>query len=147
TLTNRPVRGFSVSFSPDGTRLAVGWFDGRVDLWDVLGLRRIRALTDRQYRHQGRVAFSPLRNLLAATSEPNVVTLYDLDSGRESVLWRADQGAWDVRDLTFSQDGSRVVIYAGSTFKLGDAVWVVNVSSSKIERRQPTVYSDDYHYG
>ena len=25
TLTNRPTRGFSVSFSPDGTRLAVGW--------------------------------------------------------------------------------------------------------------------------
>ena len=26
TLTNRPTRGFSVSFSPDGTRLAVGWW-------------------------------------------------------------------------------------------------------------------------
>src|SRR4029077_16395139 len=58
TLTNRPTRGFSVSFSPDGTRLAVGWFDGRVDLWDVPGRRRIRALTDREYPHQGRVAFS-----------------------------------------------------------------------------------------
>src|SRR6185295_16987731 len=44
TLTNRPARGFSVSFSPDGTRLAVGWFDGRVDLWDVPGRRLIRAL-------------------------------------------------------------------------------------------------------
>ena len=30
TLTNRPVRGFSVSFSQDGTRLAVGWYDGSV---------------------------------------------------------------------------------------------------------------------
>ena len=26
TLTNRPVRGLSVSFSPDGSRLAVGWY-------------------------------------------------------------------------------------------------------------------------
>src|SRR5688572_3812854 len=67
---------------------------------------------------------------LAATSEPKVVTLYDLDSGRESVLWRApDQGAWDVRDLAFSQDGSNLVIYAGINYdrRDGDQVWVVNV--------------------
>src|SRR6185436_12276245 len=77
TLTNRPTLGFSVSFSPDGSRLAVGWYDGRVDLWDVPGRRWVRALTDRERPHPGRVAFSPVRNLLAATSEPRVVTLYD----------------------------------------------------------------------
>ena len=157
TLTNRPVRGWSVSFSPDGTRLAVGWMDGHVDLWDVPGRRLVRALADREtpYPHFGRVAFSPVRNLLAATSEPKVVTLYDLDSGRESILWRApDQGAWDVRDLEFSQDGSRLVIYVGSnphskrgsTSELGDAVWVVDVSSSEIAR-YPTVYSGHEFHG
>ncbi|HYV30147.1 MAG TPA: hypothetical protein VEO53_03395 [Candidatus Binatia bacterium] len=148
TLTNRPTRGFAVSFSPDGTRLAVGWFDGRVDLWDVPGRRLVRALTDREYPHRGRVAFSPVRNLLAATAESKVVALHDLDSGRESILWRApDQGAWYVRDLAFSQDGSRMVIYAGSTPELGDEVWVVNVSSSKIENRHSTVYSESEHHG
>jgi WD40 repeat protein len=168
TLTNRPTRGFSVSFSPDGTRLAVGWYDGRVDLWDVPRRRPVRALTDREQPHPGRVAFSPVRNLLAATSEPKVVSLYNLDSGRETILWQApDPGVWDVRDLAFSQDGSRVVIYAGSapnlgdavsvgsskgahrgsTHDLGDAVWVVNVSSSKIESRHSTVYSEDVFLG
>jgi hypothetical protein len=39
------------------------------------------------------VAFSPVRNLLAATSEPKVVALYDLDSGQESILWRAPDQA------------------------------------------------------
>ena len=48
TLTNRPADGFNVSFSPDGSRLAVGWRDGRVDLWDVPGRRLIRALADRE---------------------------------------------------------------------------------------------------
>ncbi len=148
TLTNRPVSGFSVSFSPDGTGLAVGWMDGHVDLWDVPGRRWIRALTSREQSAQGQVAFSPVRNLLAATSETNAVTLYDLDSGRESLLWRApDQGVWQVRDLSFSQDGSKLVIYAGSSPELGDAVWVVNVSSSQIESRHPTVCSDTYHHG
>jgi WD40 repeat protein len=77
-----------------------------------------------------------------------VVTLYDLDSGRESMLWRAPYpGGWEVHDLTFSQDGSRVVIYAGSTREIGDAVWVVNVSSAQIESRQSTVFSQDGHFG
>ena len=116
----------------------MGWWDGRVDLWDVPGGRWVRALTDRERPHPGRVAFSPVRNLLAATSEPKVVTLYDLDSGRESILWRApDQAEWSVRDLSFSQDGSKLVIYAGSNPEGGDAVWVVNVSSAQIESRHP----------
>jgi eukaryotic-like serine/threonine-protein kinase len=142
TLTNRPTRGYTVSFSPDGTRLAVGWFDGRVDLWDVPDRRWVRGLVDLEQPRQGRVAFSPVRNLLAATSNPKVVTLYDLDSGRESTLWRSpDPGAWEVHDLAFSQDGTRVVIYAGTTPDLGDKVWVVNASSSQIESSHSTLWS------
>jgi WD40 repeat protein/tRNA A-37 threonylcarbamoyl transferase component Bud32 len=138
TLTNRSTPGFSVSFSPDGQRLAVGWWDGRVDLWDAPARRWVRALTDRERPHVGRVAFSPVRNLLAATSEPNGVTLYDLDSGRETILWRGPEEAeWEVRDLRFSQDGSKMVIYAGSNPEGGDAVWVLDVFSSRIESRHP----------
>jgi WD40 repeat protein len=152
TLTNRPTPGISVSFSPDGTRLAVSWWDGRVDLWDVPGRRWVRTLTA---RHPGQVAFSPVRNLLAATSEPNVVTLYDLDSGRESLLWRAPyQGAWVVRDMAFSRDGSRLAIYAGIAYdkrdpsnRDGDQVWLVNVSSSQIESRHSTLNSRDNYFG
>jgi serine/threonine protein kinase/WD40 repeat protein len=149
TLTNRPVRGWSLSFSPDGSRLAVGWMDGRVDLWDVPGRRWIQSLTVGGKDQPEHVAFSPVRNLLAAISETNDVSLYDLETGRESILWRSpDQGSWSVRDLEFSQDGSRVVIYA-STYsqERGDAVWVVNVSSAKIESRHPTGGSFSYHFG
>ncbi len=148
TLTNRPADAVSISFSPDGSRLAVGWWEGLVDLWDVPARRWVRALTDREKPHRGRVAFSPVRNLLAATSEPKVVALYDLDSGRESILWRApDQAEWRVKDLSFSPDGSRVVIYTGSTADIGDAVWVVNVSSSEIESRHSTFYSGGPFHG
>jgi len=86
------------------------------------------------------VAFSPVRNLLAATSEPKLVTLYDLDSGHESILWRApDQGVWMVRDLSFLPNGSRLVICAWSTSELfGNQICVVNVASGQIESRYPT---------
>ena len=148
TLTNRPTRGFDVSFSPDGTRLAVGWWDGRVDLWDVPGRRWLRALTDLEQLYVGHVAFSPHRNLLAATSEPKGVSLYDLVSGQDTLLWRApDQGQWEVRDLAFSPDGSKLVIYAESSRELGDAVWVVDVASTQIESRHPTLWSSESFFG
>jgi serine/threonine protein kinase/WD40 repeat protein len=138
TLTNRSTPGFSVSFSPDGKRLAVGWWDGRVDLWDVQARQWVRALTDSELPHSGRAAFSPVRNLLAATSGPGTISLYALDSGQESILWRVtDPGGWDVRELAFSQDGSKLVIYAGSNPEADDAVWVVDLASSRIEIRYP----------
>lgn len=156
TLTNGGSAGFSLSFSPDGRRLAVGWFNGRVDLWDVPNRRQLQTLTDRHELYQGRVAFSPVGNLLAATDEPRNVKLYDLDSGRQSILWRApDREAWIVRDLSFSRDGSKAVIYAGfpsnpsgtSDESLSDEVWVVNVSSSAVESRHPAGYSSTFHFG
>jgi serine/threonine protein kinase/WD40 repeat protein len=155
TLTNRPTRGFAVSFSRDGTQLAVGWLGGRVELWDVPSRRLARTLTEGAYLHQGRVAFSPAGNLLAATSEPEAVALYDFDSGRESIIWRApDLGEWWVHDLAFSQDGSRVVIYAGissddaTTSPATDSeIWVVNTSSSQVENRFPIVRRKTYEHG
>jgi WD40 repeat protein len=109
----------------------------------------IRALTDRGNRQPGRVDFSPVRNLLVATSEPEVVTLYDLDSGRETSFWRApDKGSGKVRDLSFSMDGSKLVIYvAGSTVEFGDAVYVLNVVSAQVESRHATPFSHSGSFG
>ena len=135
TLTQRPVRGWDISLSPDGSRLAVAWLDGQVDLWDVAAQRLIRPLTDGGDLPAAHVVFSPVRNLLVATATtPGVVTLYDLDSGRESEFWRApDPDEWRVARLAFSQDGSRVVIYARSrSADMSDAAWVVDVASSKV---------------
>ena len=152
TLTNRPVRGFDVSFSPDGSRLAVGWFQGRVELWDVPGRRLIRTLTEPKSNPPARVTFSPVRNLLAATSESESVTLYDLDSDRKQVVWRTTaQEGWQVRDLAFSQDGSRLIIYAGkpgtvATNRLGE-VSVVNVAAAAIESRHPTLFDGTIFFG
>jgi len=146
TLTNR--QGASVSFSPDGKVLAAGRDDGRVDLWDVPGRRWIRTLTEGKSDDWGRAAFSPVRNVLATTYNPKVVAFYDLDSGREPILWRApDHEAWRVKDLSFSQDGSRLAIYAGGTAELGDAVWVVNMSSSTVESRHTNVFSGSPFFG
>lgn len=105
------------------------------------------ALTERK-QPPAHVVFSSHRNFLAATSGTNKVALYDLDSGRDTLLWRApDQGQWEVRYLSFSPDGSKLVIYAGCSPDLGDAVWVVDVASAQIESRYPALYSGDGFFG
>ena len=40
-----------------------------------------------------------------------------------------------------------MVIYAGATAEVGDAVWVVDVHSCEIEIRQPTAFSRVFHFG
>ncbi len=154
TLTNGSAPGFSLSFSPDGTRLAVGWFDGRVELWDVPARRQLRALSEKS-SNQGRVAFSPVRNALAATTQPGTVKLYDFDAGHEAILWRADAGPSIVRDLSFSADGAKVLVYAGfpanpngaPNAALTDLVWVVKASSGEILSRHTAGYSATFHFG
>ena len=150
TLTNKATIGFSVSFSPDGKHLAAGWAKGsadpQVDLWDVAGRRLVRSWEDGgnpnpgHLNYQGRAVFSPVRNLLAVTTAYKALSLCDLDSGRESILWQApEEGWWSVRDLSFSRDGSTLAIYAGSSPEHGAAVWVVDASSGKVQKRYPTV--------
>jgi len=56
------------------------------------------------------------------------------------------QDGWQVREMSFSQDGSRVVIYAVS-YPSGDAAWVVNVSTGKIESRHSTDGSEGNYLG
>ena len=149
TLTNRPTPGFSLSFSPDGHHLAVGWFDGQIDMWDVSNRTLQRSIGNQgNPYYQGRVAFSPTRNLVAFTSEYKVITLQNLESGIESTVWQApEEGWWSVRDISFSPDGSRLAIYAGSAPQIGAAVWVIDVTSNKIEKRYPTVSNMGYYYG
>ena len=48
-----------------------------------------------------------------------------------------DQGGWDIRDLAFSPDGSKLIIHAGSNPEDGDAVWVADAVSFRIESRLP----------
>ncbi len=159
TLTNRTVRGFSVDFSADGERLAIGWSDGRVDLWDVPRRRLIQALTEKEYPYAGRVAFSHNGLRLAATSEPETVALYELNAGLKSVLWKAPgEAVWDVRDLSFSADDSKVVIYAEAVApqrnngqpnrdRVHDEVFVIDVASRQVEFRYSGLEAGDNHFG
>ena len=122
TLATRSARGFSVSFSPDGTLLAAGYLDGRIELWDVV--RRVLLKVLETNGPNAHVAFSPRANLLAATGDGRFIKLHDLSSGGDAILWQAPGAS--VRDLSFSADGTRLLAFArtakGSSAVMFDTV-------------------------
>jgi len=124
-----------LSFSPDGSRLASGGFDGTLALWDVQERRLLWPAARAHRLAVQTLAFSPDGKILASAAVgtadfDRVVRLWDTQSGRE--LPPALGGhPGPVRALAFNQDGSvlasgtgdRIVFWdVGRRLVLGDAV-------------------------
>ena len=144
TLTQRKARGWQVSLSPDERWLAVAWLDGVVQLWDVAS-RQLHQTLAPATGLGASVAFSPVRNLLAATSPKQVVVLVDLDTGQKSDVEIPEEGmTWVYNRLAFSEDGSKLAIHAVPVNSgHDDEIWVVDVASSRMVHR----ISMNRHYG
>ncbi len=72
----------SVSFSPDGTRIASGSYDNTVRLWDVETGRELATFTGHSSRVIS-VSFSPDGTRIASGSWDDTVRLWDVETGRE----------------------------------------------------------------
>ncbi len=120
-LYSYPTYAYSVAYSPDGNVLAVAGMKGFVDLWDVPGRKRIKAL---QPNEGSLVAFQPHGDLLAT------------DAGNQVRLWRTatwelvrqlplpeDHGA---QVLKFSPDGRRLACMSSSGKASEVTVWEVD---------------------
>ncbi len=105
SLARRPVAPASVSISPDGRRVAVGWADGRVEVCAANGDTPPRCL--QESGPPAHVAFSPAGAMIVFGSSDGVVKRYDLDSGSERILCRLPAAA---HDFSFSRDGEIMAV-------------------------------------
>ncbi|MFO0866286.1 MAG: hypothetical protein U0744_16840 [Gemmataceae bacterium] len=103
----------NAAFSPDGSRLAVGFgfdaADGAAVVWDLATKKAIHQFRAEQSALQF-LAFSPDGSELAATGKhPVTIWVYDLaDKGRDRVL-RNDRPA-EMRSLAWSPDGKFIAV-------------------------------------
>jgi len=117
---------FSLAFSPDGERLAVGTNGNEIRLWSVNdGAPLLTCQGHTNWVHT--VCFSPDGRLLASGSDDHTIRLWDGQSGR----WLATlQGHTDwVRFVCFSPDGRWLASAGDHTIRLWqcDCDRVVNV--------------------
>jgi WD40 repeat protein/serine/threonine protein kinase len=92
----------SVTYSPDGTRLATGSKDATVRIWDATTGRTIATLHGHR-NEVNRVTFSPDGRTLASASDDGTVKLWEVATGREQATLTGHQG--EVTAVAFAPDG------------------------------------------
>lgn len=95
----------SVSFSPDGTRVATGSWDQTVRVWDAQTGGQI-VVVNAGNTVVNSVSFSP-DGLHILVASKDAATVWDAHTGAEIAALVVQDG--DVRSASFSPDGSRVV--------------------------------------
>jgi WD40 repeat protein len=103
---NQPV--LSVSFSPDGQRIATAGADGMGELWNLSGKQLVQLKG-----HQGwviSISFSPDGQHLVTTGADGTVRIWDL-SGQEIAVLLGHQGS--VWSASFSRDSQHLVSVGG----------------------------------
>ena len=130
--------GPAVAFSPDGGKLATGFQDGVVEVWEIDG--GTEPIASHQLGPVGDVAWRPDGGALAIGTVVNGLALWEPET--DTVVWELggdapvviDNGAWG---LLFSSDGGRLVVSmptatdsAGHAQATGErAVWMLDAAT------------------
>ena len=112
-----------VTFSPDGTKLATGDWDGITTVWDVATGTELVTFDKMDYVSS--VAFSPNGKFLAAGTRNGKATLWDIDTGE--ARWTISHEGY-VSSVAFSPDG---LLLATASWDSTANLWDVETGESR----------------
>jgi WD40 repeat protein/energy-coupling factor transporter ATP-binding protein EcfA2 len=115
---------YSVSFSPDGTKIATAGEDKIIRLWGRNG-QFIRFLTKHEDLIRG-LSFSPDGKILASVSDDETIKLWNFDNNHFETLGKHEFG---ITSVDFSPDGRTLV---SGDFNGSFKIW--NLNSKKLLR-------------
>ena len=102
-----------LTMGPRGTRLAVGFADGRVQVHEATTGRLIRKLKD-EGPYGKAIAYSPAGEYIASGDRGGTVRLWNAKTGERLAVSRPPPGTGkvrhDVRSLAFAPDGRRLAV-------------------------------------
>jgi WD40 repeat protein len=109
---------YAVAYSPDGSRIVSGSYDGTVKVWDANNGQEIKTFSG-----QGgtilSVAYSPDGRRIGSGSTNSTIRIWDVETGAYHIL---SGHSGFVRALAYSPDGQRLVSGSGDkTLKIWDA--------------------------
>ncbi len=121
--------GGHLNFSKDGKTLALKFWDGKIELWDV-ATKTLR--TTIEGNKDGAIAirefaFSPDSKTVAGTNPNGDVQVWNVNIGEELSSFKTKHTQW-VTALTFSQDSSTLASAQGSKLRVWDTFNVTQLS-------------------
>lgn len=135
SLLDRPL---SLAFAPGGAGVAIGGWDGTVNLWEPSSGRLLRSFSGHGLPVRG-LAFTPDGRSLAAGASDGVVILWDAMTGDERSRWNRGRDA-PVNSLTISRDG-RFLAASGGLGPGATSLW--DVRTGKSSKRTALVGAQD----
>ena len=104
------IRGYlfsSVTFSPDGKRIATGTFDNTICLWDAETRLQLGSPLTGHTNFVTSVAFSPDGKRIASGSDDNAICMWDAETGLQLGSPLTGHTDW-VTSVAFSPDRKRI---------------------------------------
>jgi eukaryotic-like serine/threonine-protein kinase len=120
-MTRSGATSWTAQFDPSGTRIAIGWSDGAVELRDA----RTWQVQREWPAHRGNVssiAFSPDARLIATGSDDRTAHIWNAQTLDEAAVLTSGNGT--TRTVAFAPDGSRLAVAGWWRVELWDtASW------------------------
>ncbi len=130
-FTNQMVHSNSVTstaYSPDGSKIVSGGFDGTIKIWDAASQYEIATFKDSGWTYS--VAFSPDGTKIVSGNTDSTIKIWNVASGNEIATLKG-HNSW-VRSVAFSPDGTKIV--SGSwdnTIKIWNVISGIEMATLK----------------